>query len=101
MRTPVRTLAVAIALLSVVGVTARAHAARVSFITVDTGVKLEVVDWGGSNRSVLLLAGNGQTAHSFDEFASRLADRIETSRSRRRFDLSRSEHGRVRRRNAR
>ena len=44
-----------------------------SFIAVDTGVKLEVVDWGGSGRPVVLLAGNGQTAHSFDAFAPLLA----------------------------
>jgi pimeloyl-ACP methyl ester carboxylesterase len=43
-----------------------------SFITVDTGVKLEVIDWGGAGRPVVLLAGNGQTAHVFDEFAPRL-----------------------------
>jgi pimeloyl-ACP methyl ester carboxylesterase len=45
------------------------QAPRVSFIGVDTGVKLEVLDWGGTGRPVVLLAGNGQTAHSFDEFA--------------------------------
>ena len=36
-------------------------------------VKLEVIGWGGSGRPVVLLAGNGQTAHSFDDFAPMLA----------------------------
>jgi pimeloyl-ACP methyl ester carboxylesterase len=46
---------------------------RVSFVSVDIDVKLEVLDWGGSGRDVVLLAGNGQTAHSFHEFAPLLA----------------------------
>jgi len=50
-----------------------AQAPRVTYVAVDTGVKLEVVDWGGSGRPVVLLAGNGQTAHSFDEFGPALA----------------------------
>ncbi len=39
----------------------------------DRGVKLEVLDWGGSGRPVVLLAGLGNTAHGFDEFAPKLA----------------------------
>jgi pimeloyl-ACP methyl ester carboxylesterase len=50
----------------------RAQLPHVSFIAVDTGVTLEVIDWGGSGRPVVLLAGNGQTAHAFDEFAPSL-----------------------------
>ena len=73
MRTLTRVLAIGIAFLGVVEVPARAQAARVSFIAVDTGVKLEVVDWGGSGRPVVLLAGNGQTAHAFDDFAPLVA----------------------------
>jgi pimeloyl-ACP methyl ester carboxylesterase len=42
------------------------------FVTVDHDVKLEVLDWGGSGRSVVLLAGLGDTAHVFGEFASAL-----------------------------
>jgi non-heme chloroperoxidase len=45
---------------------------RVQFVTVDDTVKLEVLDWGGSGRPVVLLAGLGNTAHSFDEFAPKL-----------------------------
>jgi hypothetical protein len=47
------------------------HAVR--FVTVDDGVRLEVLDWGGSGRSVVLLAGGGSTAHVFDDFAPKLA----------------------------
>ena len=43
------------------------------FVTVDRDVKLEVLDWGGSGRPVLLLAGGGNTAHVFDSLASKLA----------------------------
>jgi pimeloyl-ACP methyl ester carboxylesterase len=66
-------LAIAVSFLCVIQVPVRGQLPRVSFITVDTGVKLEVIDWGGSGRPVVLLAGNGQTAHSFDDFAPRLA----------------------------
>ena len=45
---------------------------RVQFITVDTNVKLEVLDWGGAGRPMVLLAGLGNTAHIFDEFAPKL-----------------------------
>jgi len=48
-----------------------AHSIR--FVTVAAGVKLEVLDWGGSGRPVLLLAGNGNTAHVFDALAGKLA----------------------------
>jgi non-heme chloroperoxidase len=43
------------------------HTAR--FITVDKGVALEVLDWGGSGPPLVFLAGNGNTAHVFDTFA--------------------------------
>jgi pimeloyl-ACP methyl ester carboxylesterase len=47
------------------------HAVRQ--VAVDDGVRLEVLDWGGSGRSVVLLAGGGNTAHVFDDFAPELA----------------------------
>jgi pimeloyl-ACP methyl ester carboxylesterase len=43
------------------------------FLVVEYGVRLEVLDWGGSGRPVVLLAGSGNTAHVFDDFAPRLA----------------------------
>jgi non-heme chloroperoxidase len=45
----------------------------VQMIAVDGDVRLEVLDWGGSGRAVVLLAGLGNTAHVFDEFAPKLA----------------------------
>ena len=44
----------------------------VRFVTVDKNVQLEVLDWGGSGRALVLLAGLGNTAHVFDEFAPKL-----------------------------
>jgi pimeloyl-ACP methyl ester carboxylesterase len=43
------------------------HTAR--SVTVDKGVKLEVLDWGGSGPPLIFLAGLGNTAHNFDKFA--------------------------------
>jgi pimeloyl-ACP methyl ester carboxylesterase len=45
---------------------------RVEFIEVEAGVKLEVVDWGGSGRPLVLLAGLGATAHTYGKLAARL-----------------------------
>lgn len=47
---------------------------RVRFIEVDERVTLEVLDWGGAGRPIVLLAGLGNTAHVFDEFAPKLID---------------------------
>ena len=41
----------------------------VRFIRVDNNVKLEVLDWGGTGRPLVFLAGLGATAHVFDTFA--------------------------------
>ena len=43
-----------------------------TFITVEEGVQLEVLDWGGSGPAIVLLAGLGDTAHVFDDFAPML-----------------------------
>jgi non-heme chloroperoxidase len=45
---------------------------RVQFIQVDDNVELELLDWGGSGRCLVLLAGEGGTAHVFDDFAPKL-----------------------------
>jgi len=42
------------------------------FVTVGNNVRLEALDWGGSGRPVVLLAGGGDTAHVFDDFAPKL-----------------------------
>ena len=63
------------------------HSTR--FVTVDRDVKLEVLDWGGSGRPVLLLAGGGNTAHVFDSLATKLAASYHTyGLTRRGFGLS-------------
>ncbi|MBV9622825.1 MAG: alpha/beta hydrolase [Acidobacteria bacterium] len=43
------------------------------FVPVEKNIRLEVLDWGGRGRPVILLAGGGNTAHVFDEFAPKLA----------------------------
>jgi len=40
----------------------------IRFVTVDKNVKLEVLDFGGSGRPLVFLAGMGNTAHVFDTF---------------------------------
>jgi pimeloyl-ACP methyl ester carboxylesterase len=48
----------------------------IQFVSVEPDVKLEVIDWGGpaapETRTLLLLAGLGDTAHRFDPFATEL-----------------------------
>ena len=44
----------------------------VQFIKVEGEVRLEVLDWGGAGRPLVLLAGLGNTAHIFDNFAPKL-----------------------------
>ena len=44
-------------------------------VMVDSGVQLEVLDWGGSGPTVVLLAGLGATAHYYDDLAPTLAVR--------------------------
>ena len=44
----------------------------IQFVQVAKDVRLEVLDWGGSGRPVILLAGGGDTAHGFDDFAPKL-----------------------------
>jgi pimeloyl-ACP methyl ester carboxylesterase len=46
---------------------------RTLFVTVEEGVRLEVLDWGGEGRPIVLLAGLGNTVHIFDEFAVKLS----------------------------
>jgi pimeloyl-ACP methyl ester carboxylesterase len=42
---------------------------RIRFVSVEKGVSLEVLDWGGSGPPMVFLAGLGNTAHVFDDFA--------------------------------
>lgn len=45
---------------------------QVQFVTVDENVRLEVLDWGGAGRPIVLLTGLGDSAHVYDDFAQRL-----------------------------
>src|SRR5690349_16708763 len=47
----------------------------VSLIETEPGVKLELLDWGGTGPLLLLLPGMGNTAHIFDDFALAFIDR--------------------------
>lgn len=47
---------------------------QVQLVTVAADVRLEVLDWGGRGPAVVLLAGSGNTAHVFDDFAPKLTD---------------------------
>ncbi len=44
----------------------------VQMISVEPNVTPEVLDWGGTGRPIVLLAGMGETAHVFDKFAPQL-----------------------------
>ena len=48
---------------------------KIQFVTVEENVRLEVLEWPGPGRNVVLLAGSGNSAHVFDEFAPKLAKR--------------------------
>jgi pimeloyl-ACP methyl ester carboxylesterase len=41
-------------------------------VPVEKDVRLEVLDWGGTGRPIVLLAGLGYDAHVFDDFAPKL-----------------------------
>ncbi len=43
-------------------------------VAAEPDVHLEVLDWGGNGEPMVFLAGLGNTAHSFDEFAPRFRD---------------------------
>lgn len=46
----------------------------VRMVSVEPGVHLEVLDWGGSGEALVFLPGLGNSAHSYDEFAPRFRD---------------------------
>jgi non-heme chloroperoxidase len=46
---------------------------RTQFVTVEDGVQLEVLDWGGAGRPLVFLAGY-LTAHAYDDLAPKLTD---------------------------
>ena len=50
------------------------RAPTITMIHVAPSVSLEVVDWGGRGTSLVFLAGLGNTAHVFDDFAPQFTD---------------------------
>jgi pimeloyl-ACP methyl ester carboxylesterase len=48
---------------------------RTRFVSVEPGVRLEVLEWGGTGRPLVLLSGLGNNAHVFDQLAPKLTDR--------------------------
>ena len=48
---------------------------RVGTVTVD-GVRVPYLDWGGSGPALVFVAGLGNSAHVFDDFAPRFANRF-------------------------
>ena len=46
---------------------------KVRLVTVAEDVRLEVLDWGGNGRAIVLLPGGGDTAHVYDDFAPKLS----------------------------
>ena len=70
---------IALSALSTVAHAQDTTAHAIQFVTVESDVKLEVVDWGGPSTAnapvLILLAGLGDTAHRFDSFAPKLTAR--------------------------
>jgi len=48
----------------------------VTFVEVEPGVRLEVLDWGGADkpRTMVLLTGHGDNVHVYDQFAFQFTD---------------------------
>ena len=42
---------------------------KIRLVKVAPGVELEVLDWGGKGKAMVLLTGAGDNAHVYDEFA--------------------------------
>ena len=49
---------------------------RASRIAAAPGVRIEVLDWGGTGPALVFLAGGSNTGHMFDTFAPRFTDRF-------------------------
>jgi len=47
---------------------------KASFVGVEPGVRLEVLDWGGTGETLVLLTGLGDNAHVYDHFAYQFTD---------------------------
>src|SRR5437763_7612373 len=49
---------------------------KVGYVAISSGVRLHYLDFGGIGPALLLLAGLGNTAHAFDNFAPSFTDRF-------------------------
>lgn len=49
---------------------------KVMSINVDPDVNVEVIDFGGKGRDLILLSGLGDTAHRFSRFAEKLTKKF-------------------------
>jgi pimeloyl-ACP methyl ester carboxylesterase len=49
---------------------------KVRFVTIEPNVQLEVLNWGGSGQTLMLLTGLGDNAHIYDQFAYQFIDRF-------------------------
>jgi non-heme chloroperoxidase len=47
---------------------------KIRMVKVAPGVELEVLDWGGSGKAMVLLTGLGDNAHVYDQFAFQFTD---------------------------
>ena len=47
---------------------------KVRMVRVAPGVELEVIDWGGTGKAMVLLTGLGDNAHVYDNFAFQFTD---------------------------
>jgi len=65
---------------------------QMRMITVEPNVQLEVLDWGGRGRPLVMLAGSGNSAHVFDGFAEKLTNRSHV------YGITRRGYGAVHRR---
>src|SRR5215510_3907525 len=56
---------------------------HVTFVEVEPGVRLEVLDWGGADtlQTMVLLTGLGDNAHVYDQFAFQFTDDFRFSRN--------------------
>ena len=69
MKTRSACLIIAAALLSSHAAAAQSSTWHSQFVTVEPGISLEVVDWGGVGKPLVFLAGLGNTAYIFQDFA--------------------------------
>jgi non-heme chloroperoxidase len=71
---PIVVVALSISMLPAQNVSGSASSKQ-EFVPVEKDVKLEVLDWGGTGRPMIFLAGMGNDAHNYDQFAPQFTAR--------------------------